>query len=319
MPEGEPVPVEAPPGGTGTGGTGTESGGWVDSHHHLWRPDPRRYPWLAGPGLAALNRPFGRADLAAAAAGTGIGAAVVVQAADEVTETVDLLALAGSAGGRGVRTGPGAPRVVAVVGWADLRDPGAPAWLDRLRAAPGGARLAGVRASLRGVPDPGWLAGPGPAAALRHLAARGLSLDLLAGPPALTAAGTAAAGHPGLRVILDHAGHPPLADRTALGAWAASVRRFARHPNTAVKFSGVWTRAPGARWDPGDLRPVAETLLEAFGPGRVMFGSDWPVCLLSASYPEVVAAARAALGLAGADEQRVFGGNARAWYRLPSG
>lgn len=154
---------------------------------------------------------------------------------------------------------------------------------------------------------------------MRHVAARGLSLDLLADPPALPAAAVVAAAHPGLRVILDHAGHPPTADRDALASWAASVRRIARHPNTAVKFSGLWTRAPGARWDAGDLRPVAETLLDAFGSGRVMFGSDWPVCLLSASYREVVAAARAALASTGADEQRVFGGSARAWYRLPPG
>jgi L-fuconolactonase len=279
----------------------------IDSHHHLWVPDPRRYPWLSAPSLAALNRPFGTADLAAAAAGTGIGATVVVQAAEDVTETEELRAGPAAAG-------PGLV-MAAVVGWLDLADPGAPDRLARLLAGPGGRRLAGLRANLRDTGDPGRLAGPVPAAALRRLAGEGLALDVLAGPPGLAAVTALAAAHPDLRVILDHAGHPPLgAPAAELAAWAASVRRLARHPNVAVKFSGLLTRAAGVRWDAADLRPVAETLLAAFGEDRVMFGSDWPVCLLSASYAEVAAAAREALS--GADPGRVFGGNARSWYRL---
>jgi L-fuconolactonase len=282
----------------------------IDSHHHLWVPDPRRYPWLAQPSLAALNRPFGLSDLAAAAAGTGIGATVVVQAAEDVAETGELLRAAD--GGAMV-----ADVVVAgVVGWLDLADPGAPDRLAGLLAGPGGRRLAGIRANLRDVPGPGWLAGPVPAAALRQLAAEGLALDVLAGPSALATVDSVAAAHPGLRVILDHAGHPPLqAPAAEFAAWAASVGRLARHPNVAVKFSGLLTHAPGVRRAAADLRPVAETLAVTFGDDRILFGSDWPVCLLAASYAEVTAAAREALS--GMDASRVFGGNARSWYRLP--
>jgi L-fuconolactonase len=283
----------------------------VDSHHHLWRPDPRRYPWLDRPQVAALNRPFGYADLARAAAGTGIGATVVVQAADDPAETADLLADAG-----GGPIAPGGLRVAGVVGWVDLANPGADDVLARLRSGPGGRLLAGVRANLREAADPGWLAGPVPAAALRSLAAVGLALDVLAGSAALNEVAAAAAAHAELRIILDHAGQPPLGDRTALDAWAVSIGRLARHPNVAVKFSGLLTRAPGTAWNPAALRPVVGTLLGAFGQDRVMFGSDWPVCLLAADYARVVVTAREAL--AGADTDRVFGGTARAWYRLPA-
>src|SRR5262249_24759932 len=98
-------------------------------------------------------------------------------------------------------------------------------------------------------------------------------------------------------------------------AWAESMRVLAGHPNVAVKFSGLVTRAAGVRWHAHDVRPVAEILLTAFGEDRVLFGADWPVCLLSAFYGHVAATARKALS--GADPSRIFGGNARRWYRLP--
>jgi L-fucono-1,5-lactonase len=284
----------------------------VDGHHHLWVPDPVRFPWLTKPGLTGLNRPFGLADLAAAAAGTGIGATVAVQAADDTAETEELLALADGAS----VPRPGVPAVAGVVGWLDLRDHDAPGVLARLLAGRGGPRLAGVRANLRGAPNPGWLTGPVPAAALRRLAAEGLALDVLAGPRELPAVTAVTAAHPELRVILDHAGHPPLgAPPWEFAAWAASMRALAGHSNVAVKFSGLVTRAAGLRWHAEDLHPVAEVLLTAFGEDRVLFGSDWPVCLLSASYADVAATAREALS--GASPGHVFGGNARRWYRLP--
>ena len=332
-----PGPGAGSHGGARTeGGTGGDRPG-VDSHHHLWRPDPRRHPWLFRPEVATLNRPFGYADLARAAAGTGIGATVVVQAADDPGETADLLADAGAClldqaegpgrtgraagadhpGGAGSPVGAGSTlQVAGVVGWVDLAGPGAADALARLRSGPGGPLLVGLRANLRQAADPSWLAGPVPAAALRSLAVLGLALDVLAGSAALDAVAATAAAHPELRIILDHAGHPPLGDRTAMDAWAASIRRLARHPNVAVKFSGVLTRAPGTAWGPADLRPVAGTLVGAFGQDRVMFGSDWPVCLLAADYARVVVTAQEAL--AGADADRIFGGTARAWYRLPA-
>lgn len=296
----------------------------VDSHHHLWVPDPYRFPWLAKPGLDALNRPFSLADLAAAVAGTDIGTTVVVQAADDTTETGELLALADdpTESGATFRHGtlPGhssRPRIAGVVGWLDIDDPAAPARLARLLGGPGGQRLAGIRANLRGMRDPNWLTGPIPARALRRLAAEGLSLDVLAGPPALPAVAAVAAANPELRVILDHAGHPPLgAPHGQFAAWGTSIRTLARVPNVAVKFSGLVTRAAGMRWNADDLRPVADILLTAFGEDRLLFGSDWPICLLSAPYAEVAAAAREALS--GADPVRIFGANARSWYRLRS-
>lgn len=272
----------------------------VDSHHHLWVPNPRRYPWLARPELAAVNRPFGLAGLTEATASAGIGATVVVQAADDTNETRELLRLA-----RGTM-------VAAVVGWLDLAGPDAVAQLSRLRTGPGGERLAGLRVNLRDDADPGWLAGPVPATALHRLAAADLTLDVLAGPPALPAVATLAVAHPALRVILDHAGHPPSsADAAGFAAWETAMRRLGGCPNVAVKFSGLAGRPLAA------LRPVAETLAVAFGEGRVLFGSDWPLCLLSAGYADVVAKAREALS--DLDRRLVFAANAMTWYRLQQG
>lgn len=282
--------------------------GWVDAHHHFWDPRRRDHPWLAKPALAALRRRFGPTDLVEAISGSGIGATIVVQAADDAGETADLLAQA-----------DGRP-VAGVVGWVDLPHQGATTYLEEWRDTPAGDRLVGVRANLRG--PLGWAPTDSTAASsLRRLAALDLTLDVLASPGSLPVVEAVAAAHPSLRVVVDHAGQPPSGGDRRPGRasspdleWATAIRRVARRDNVAVKFSGLVTRAPGVRRDAAELRQIAETLLDAFGDDRVLFGSDWPVCLLTASHGTVLAIARAVM--AGADPDRVFGGNARAWYRL---
>ena len=132
----------------------------------------------------------------------------------------------------------------------------------------------------------------------------------------LTAAARAAAAVPDLMFVLDHLGKPPIASaRTE--PWAADLRRLAARPNTVAKLSGLVTEADWRRWKVADLRPYAEVALDAFGPARLMFGSDWPVCTLAASYPDVLEAARdLTTGLTPAEREAVFAGTATSVYGL---
>jgi L-fuconolactonase len=251
----------------------------VDAHHHVWDPAVRAQPWLhTDEALAPLRRKFAATDLAGLAAEAGVTSTVVVQTVTEPTETPELLALA--------RTGP---LVGAVVGWTDLTQPGIGDAIADLRAAPGGEFLAGIRHPLLTEPDPGWLARQDVRHGLAALAAAGLPFDLVLQPGRLPSAVQAAAGTPELIFVLDHLGNVDVtASATPDDAWATSFRALAALPNTVCKLSGILGEAPVER-----LRPYFELALAAFGPRRLMFGSDWPVCTLESSYSGVVTTALA--------------------------
>lgn len=176
--------------------------------------------------------------------------------------------------------------MAGVVGWTDLTDPGIADTLAALRELPGGQSLVGIRHQVQGEPDIGWLLRPDVLRGLAAVAAAGLVYDLIVLDHQLPVATAAAARLPGLTFVLDHLGKPPIAGG-ALQPWACDVRALAARPNTVCKLSGMAAEA-GADWTTRALRPYADTVLEAFGPGRLMFGSDWPVCTLGSSYGEVV-------------------------------
>ncbi|MDT9684457.1 amidohydrolase family protein [Streptomyces sp. TRM76323] len=281
--------------------------GLVDAHHHVWDLAVRDQPWLDGPGTAPLRRTFTADDLAPAARAAGVRATVVVQTVTVPGETGELLALADRH-----------PLVGAVVGWIDLTAPDVADRLAALRALPGGHRLAGIRHQVQDEPDPDWLLRPAVLRGLAALAAAGLVYDLVVRPPHLPAATRAAALLPGLTFVLDHLGKPPVASG-ALEPWAGHVRALAALPNTVCKLSGLVTEADHATWTTADLRPYADTVLDAFGPARLMFGSDWPVCLLAARYDEVVTAARDLTArLSPAERAAVFADTATRVYGLPA-
>ncbi|ANB10385.1 amidohydrolase [Streptomyces ambofaciens] len=277
----------------------------VDSHHHLWDLAVRDQEWLDGPGLAPLRRSFAAKDLEAEARASGVTATVLVETVNAAEETPELLVLAADS-----------ELIAAVVGWTDLTAPGVAEELDRLRSLPGGAFLRGIRHQVQREPDPDWLTRPEVLRGLRAVAAAGLVYDLVVLPHQVPAATRAAAAVPDLTFVLDHLGKPPIASG-AREPWAGRVRELAGLPNTVCKLSGMVTEADRASWTVDDLRPYAGTVLDAFGPRRVMFGSDWPVSTLAASYAEVVASARelsAELDPAGRAE--VWAGTARRVYRL---
>jgi L-fuconolactonase len=276
----------------------------VDAHHHVWDPAVRAQPWLdSDEELAPLRRKFAAADLEALAATAGVTASVVVQTVTEPTETPELLALA--------RT---SPLVGAVVGWTDLTQPGVADAVAELRAAPAGEFLAGIRHPLLTEPDPGWLARPEVRRGLAALATAGLTFDLVLQPSLLPAAVQAAAGLPELTFVLDHFGNVDVtASATPDAAWAAAFRAFAALPNTVCKLSGILGEASAER-----LVPYFDLALEAFGARRLMFGSDWPVSTLSASYEVVVATASALTATLSQSEQAaIMAGTASVVYGLP--
>ncbi|MEU1090659.1 amidohydrolase family protein [Streptomyces sp. NPDC005892] len=277
----------------------------VDAHHHVWDLSVRDQEWITGEELAPIRRSFTLADLEPEARAAGVGATVLVQTVSVAEETPEFLALA-----------RGSDLVAGVVGWTDLTAPDVAGTLAALRALPGGDLLTGIRHQVQGESDPRWLLRPDVLRGLAAVADAGLAYDLIVRPHQLPAATAAAALLPGLTFVLDHAGKPPVA-RGRLRPWADDLRALAALPNTVCKLSGLVTEADPRHWTVDDLRPYADVLLDGFGPRRLMFGSDWPVCRLAASYEEVLRAAHTlTAGLSGDERAAVFAGTATRVYRL---
>lgn len=287
----------------------------IDAHHHVWDLSVRAQPWLDQDGLGPLRKNFTIADLEPEASAAGVTATVVVQTVTEPGETADLLALAA-----------GHHLVAGVVGWVDLTSPGVADAIAALLNRPGGQYLAGIRHPVLVEPDAGWLARPEVLRGLAAVAGADLAYDVVCTPPQLPAAVTAAAALPQLTFVLDHLGNPEGDDPDG-GPWASAVRALAALPNTVCKLSGVLSEAflaPGAT--PADLgggtldplvRRYFDTSLRAFGPHRLMYGSDWPPCTLTSSYADVLDAARMLTGgLSAAEQAAVFGATARRVYGL---
>jgi L-fuconolactonase len=280
----------------------------IDAHHHLWDLAVRPQPFLdSHPALAPLRRTFALTDLAPLATAAGVTATVAVQTVTHSAETRELLELAGAG-----------TLVAAVVGWTDLTTPEVPDAVSALRAGPGGQHLAGIRHPLLTEPDPDWLSRPDVRRGLTALGTAGLSFDLVLPPSLLPAAVTAAAAAPGLIFVLDHLGNVEVTPRPD-EAWAAAFTEFARLPNTVCKLSGILAEAgtTGEEPDVSRLRPYFDLALRCFGPDRLMFGSDWPVSTLGASYREVVGAAWALTDrLSEPERHAIFAGTAARVYRI---
>ncbi len=289
----------------------------VDAHHHLWDPADPGQGWLAEPEHAAIDRVFTADDLRAAAAGgidgRPLGATVVVQSVCTAEESRSLLATAAAD-----------PLLAGVVGWVDLTGD-VLAQLDGLRSGAGGGLLVGVRHLVQGEPDPAWVLRDDVQRGLRVLAQEGLAFDLLVREPQLPAGveGARRAAEHGLVVVLDHAGKPdvrrgaPAATGGGLDAWEARVRALAGVDGAVCKVSGVLSEVGPAGWDDDAVRRVLDVLLDSFGPGRLAFGSDWPVCTLTSSWARWAdLVAEAAAGLGTADRDALLGGTAARAYRL---
>ncbi|SDI16677.1 L-fuconolactonase [Actinokineospora alba] len=274
----------------------------VDAHHHVWDLAVRDQPWTSE--LPRLRRSFDFADLAPCLRANRIDATVLVQTITVAEETPEFLQLAEDTA-----------EIAGVVGWVDLTAPDVADRLHELRAGPGGKWLVGIRHQVQGEPDDKWLCRAEVRRGLAAVAAAGLVFDLLVTSSQLPAAIDTARALPELSFVLDHAGKPPI----ALGEtepWRGDLSELATLPNVAVKLSGLVTEAR-PDWTTDDLLPYAEHALSSFGPDRVMFGSDWPVCLLAATYDEVLTVTEELTAQLSEDERaEVFGGTAVRWYGL---
>jgi L-fuconolactonase len=274
----------------------------IDAHHHLWDLDVRDQPWTAE--LPALRRSFGIDELRPTLVANEVDATVLVQTISVADETPELLALADAE-----------PVIAGVVGWIDLTAPDAADQLARLQDGEGGGRLVGIRHQVQEEPDPRWLCRADVRRGLAAVGEAGLAYDLLVKPQQLDSAVDTVRALPDMRFVLDHAGKPAIRDG-AIQPWHAEIAELAQLPNVAVKLSGLVTEAAD-EWTVEQLRPYVDVLLQAFGPFRIMFGSDWPVCLLAASYREVVAAAHELTSqLSSAERDDVFGETAARWYGI---
>ena len=282
----------------------------IDAHHHLWDPAARDHAWLDA--LPPLRRRFGLDDFQAAAAPLGVTGSVLVQVLPDVTETEEFLACAAASHA----AGGGPVPVAAVVGWVDLCGEDVAGEIARIREQAGGDRLAGVRHLVQDEPDPAWLDRPEVRRGLRAVGQAGLVYDLVIRPPQLPAALRLTADLDQVRFVLDHAAKP-LISGGVLEPWATMIGELAARPNVACKVSGLVTEA-GAGWQREQFAPYVDVLLGSFGPGRLLFGSDWPVCLLAATYAEVLDLARDLMSphLSRSELDAFWAANARAVYGL---
>ena len=276
----------------------------VDAHHHFWDTATADYPWLTD-DLATIRRVFGPADLEPDLLAAGVDATVLVQTRSSLEETVDFLAVAGET-----------PFVRGVVGWVDLTQPGVGDTIAELRERPGGGHVVGIRHQAHDEPDPEWLTRDDVVRGIAAVGRAGLVYDLLVRSRELPAALDLARRLPDVRFVIDHIAKPPIA-AGALEPWASLIAPFRDLDHVACKLSGMVTEADWASWTPAELRPYVDRVLKTFGPDRLLFGSDWPVCLLGASYGQVFDTTRTLLQDLDRDElAAVFGGTAARVYRL---
>ena len=271
----------------------------IDSHQHFWRYHAEDYAWI-DESMARIRRDFLPHDAKREMDAAGVSGSVAVQARQTLDETRWLLDLARDS-----------PFIRGVVGWIDLQQD-----VDAQLAGFAEDRaLVGVRHIVQGEPD-GFLLRPSFLAGLARLEPAGLAYDILIFARQLPEAAAFARRFPRQRFVLDHLGKPDVRGGGFV-EWGRHLRDLGALPNVCCKLSGLVTEADWRAWTPGQLRPYLDAALDAFGPDRVMIGSDWPVCLVAASYADVIGLVRDAIGeYSAGEQQRMLAGTATEFWNL---
>lgn len=273
----------------------------IDAHQHFWHYDPARDSWITDE-MAILKRDFCPQDLSPECQASGIDASIAVQADQAEQETLFLLGLAENN-----------KRIAGVVGWVDLCAPNA---YDRLQFFSRFTKLSGFRHVAQSEPDDRFLVRPSFMRGISHLREFNFTYDILIYPRQLPAAIELVDHFSDQPFVLDHLAKPEIKSNN-LGSWLTDIRTIAENPNVYCKLSGLVTEADWINWKPHDFRPYLDVVFDAFGPERLMFGSDWPVCLLAASYRQVKQIIEEYLEASGDDlKELIFGGNAIRFYNL---
>ena len=240
----------------------------LDSHQHFWHYNPTEHVWMTD-RMTVLKRDFLPGELQPLLASSGFDGSIAVQARQNLEETRWLLELAASH-----------PFIKGVVGWVDLRSPDLPAQLERFSKHP---KLVGVRHVVHDEPDDEFMLGPDFRRGIASLAEFGLTYDLLLFPKHLPVAVKLVEEFPGQPFVLDHIAKPGIAEGR-ISPWRENLQLLAEFPHVCCKLSGMVTEAKWHHWQERDFHPYLEIVIAAFGPERVMIGSDWPVCTLSGDY-----------------------------------
>jgi len=273
----------------------------IDAHQHFWRYSPATHGWIDD-RMAVLKRDFLPEDLGPLLHAQGFARSVAVQAAQSLEETRFLLELADRHAFIG-----------AVVGWVDLRSPTVEADLQALTRHP---KLKGVRHLAQDEPDDRFLVGEDVMSGIATLESFGLTYDILVYPRQLPAAVELVRRFPRQRFVLDHLAKPEIA-KGRLSPWREQIRDLAGSPNVFCKVSGMVTEASWTDWTPEDLAPYLDVVFECFRPGRIMVGSDWPVCTLAGDYGRVVSVVKDYVAhRPPADQEAVLAGTAARFYGI---
>ncbi|HVI45963.1 MAG TPA: amidohydrolase family protein [Chitinophaga sp.] len=273
----------------------------IDSHQHFWKYDPVRDAWIDDT-MQVIQGDFFPEHLEPVLKANGVDGCVAVQADQSPAETAFLLSLADKY-----------DFIKGVVGWVDLRADDIEA---QLLAYAGTSRLKGFRHIVQGERDERFLLGEAFCRGIGALAKHGFTYDLLVFPKQLDATVTFVKQFPEQRLVVDHLAKPYFKTGD-IDEWAAQMRSIAQSPNVYCKLSGLVTEADWQHWEPAHFIPYLDVALEAFGANRLMFGSDWPVCLLAAEYQEVKHLVTDYISrLSAAEQQQIMGGNAIAFYQL---
>ena len=272
----------------------------IDSHQHFWRYNSAQYGWMKPDW--PIRRDFLPADLEPELHACALNGCVAVQARQTLEESRWLLALADSA-----------PVIKGVVGWVDLQIDCVEEQLAEFAAHP---KFVGVRHVVQDEPDDYFMLHPDFLRGISKLKQFELTYDILIFPKQLPAAIELVKSFPDQVFVLDHLAKPPIRDG-ALSPWQEQIRRLAQSANVWCKASGMVTEAKWQGWKPRDFAAYLDVIFEAFGPDRVMYGSDWPVCLLAATYKQVFALVKEFVARLGPEvEAKFFGSNAARFYRL---
>lgn len=271
----------------------------IDAHQHFWRYSPSEHIWMTDE-MAALKRDFLPSDLRPLMKAVGFDGCIAVQARQSLEETRWLLELA--AENEFVR---------GVVGWIDLCSRELPSQLEQFAS---NSRLVGVRHVVQDEPDDNFMLREDFQSGIARLAEFELAYDVLIYPRQLPAATTLVQNFPRQRFVLDHIAKPPIGSGELAG-WETGLRSLAKFPNVFCKVSGMVTEADWKQWKPEDFRPFLDVVFDAFGTGRIMIGSDWPVCTLAADYQSTMGIVFDYVSRLDAEEQRnLLGMNCAAFY-----
>ena len=248
----------------------------IDSHHHFWDPKFREYPWMAGDILDPIRKRFDQDDLEPLLRQHGVDGTIIVQTVSDIAETIEFLAVASNWN-----------RIKGVVGWVDLAAKDVAVQLDLLKHSPGGEKLVGIRHQVHDEQDLEWLLRQDVLNGIFECHKAGLVYDLLVKEPQMPAAIACVDKLPDVRFVIDHISKPRILE-AEMSPWHDLIGKLAQRPNVYCKLSGMVTEAKWDNWTAKNFQPYFNRVLEVFGAKRLMYGSDWPVCVLAGGYSKTI-------------------------------